>query len=75
MMDSAIREVEKADRIIVVGTSLQVYPASSLVHYASPGAVIHLVDPNPPELRAPNLEVLEMGAVKGLNTLLERLTS
>lgn len=75
MMDKAIPQVESADRIVVVGTSLQVYPAASLVHYSKPGTKIHLVDPDPPALSAPNLEVLKMGAVEGLNTLLERLTS
>lgn len=75
MIESAAKEVAAADRIIVVGTSLQVYPAASLIHYMRPGTPMHLVDPNPPAISAPNLEILEMGAEEGMTTLLERLTT
>lgn len=37
-MQSAINEVASADKILVVGTSLQVYPAASLLFYAQPYA-------------------------------------
>jgi len=39
--------VAKADILIVIGTSLVVYPAAGLLHYARPGAPIYLIDPNP----------------------------
>ncbi|MFK8045429.1 MAG: NAD-dependent deacylase [Crocinitomicaceae bacterium] len=45
-MDDAIEIVSKADLLIVVGTSLQVYPAASLVHYAPAGAEFILIDPS-----------------------------
>ncbi len=47
MMDLAIEEVENAEVIIIVGTSMQVYPAAGLVQYAKPNAKIYFVDPNP----------------------------
>lgn len=75
MIESAAKEVQSADRIILVGSSLQVYPAASLIHYVRPGTPIHLVDPNPPAITVPNLDVLEMGAEEGLTNLLERLTA
>lgn len=75
MIEKAAVEVGEADILIVVGTSLQVYPAASLIHYMKPGTQLYLVDPNPPAISAPNLEVLEMGAEEGLTTLLERLTT
>lgn len=75
MIEKAAVEVGEADILIVVGTSLQVYPAASLIHYMKPGTQLYLVDPNPPAISAPNLEVLEMGAEEGMAILLERLTT
>jgi NAD-dependent deacetylase len=46
-MDQAIEILESADAVIVVGTSLQVYPAAGLMNYAPAAAPIYLVDPNP----------------------------
>jgi len=43
----AVAIVEEADYVIVVGTSLQVYPAAGLMDYAQPGVPIYYVDPNP----------------------------
>ncbi|HEY5690663.1 MAG TPA: NAD-dependent deacylase, partial [Cyclobacteriaceae bacterium] len=39
----------QADLFLVVGTSLQVYPAASLVHYTKPGIRKIIVDPKKPE--------------------------
>ena len=46
-MAEAIPYVEEADILIVVGTSLQVYPAASLIDFANPNIDIHLIDPRP----------------------------
>ena len=45
MMDKAIEVVEQADVFLVVGTSLQVYPAAGLVHYANKATQKYLIDP------------------------------
>lgn len=45
MMDFAIDEVVKADALVVVGTSLQVYPAASLIDYLPVSRPIYFVDP------------------------------
>ncbi|MBL7946031.1 MAG: NAD-dependent deacylase [Flavobacteriales bacterium] len=45
LMGTAAEMVQEADILIVVGTSLQVYPAANLVHYLKPSAELHLVDP------------------------------
>jgi NAD-dependent SIR2 family protein deacetylase len=37
----------QADLLIVVGTSLQVYPAAGLIHYRRQGVPLYFVDPNP----------------------------
>ena len=47
MLERAIDIVEQADVVLVIGTSLQVYPANSLVNEAPSKAPIYLVDPNP----------------------------
>ena len=39
--------VSNADILIVIGTSLVVYPAAGLLHYARPGVPVYLIDPNP----------------------------
>lgn len=49
MMVPAIELTEQADVLVVVGTSLAVYPAASLLHYAKPTARIYCIDPNEPE--------------------------
>ena len=50
MFDTATRIAAAADILIVVGTSLAVYPAASLVHYVRSDVPIYLVDPGTPDL-------------------------
>ena len=47
MLPKAEELVKKADIVIVIGTSLQVYPANGLVNEAPDKAKVYLVDPNP----------------------------
>ena len=46
MIGDAVREVEKADRFVIIGTSLQVYPAASLIEYVKRETPVVLIDPN-----------------------------
>lgn len=50
LFDEAVRIASSADIFIVVGTSLAVYPAASLVRYISPAVPVWLVDPAQPDL-------------------------
>ncbi len=50
MMDVALAITEQADIFIVVGTSLNVYPAAGLVYAVRPGTPIYVVDPNIPDM-------------------------
>mgnify|MGYP006144293269 CR=1 FL=1 len=71
----AMEIVQKADYIIVIGTSLQVYPAAGLIDYAQPNAPIYYIDPNPasiPNLSNP-LEVLPLSASEGMKMLMNKL--
>jgi len=47
MLDAAIDWVEEADIFVVIGTSLNVYPAAGLLHYVPNGVPVYLIDPNP----------------------------
>ncbi len=73
MLDRAIEIARTADLMIVVGTSLQVYPAASLVHYLRPGTPIYLIDPNTPDLRAENLHIIREPASVGVPKVVEEL--
>lgn len=76
MFDTASKIVSEADILIVVGTSLAVYPAASLVYYVRDRQVpIYLVDPGQPDtamIRNPLTHIKERGAV-GVPQLIERL--
>ena len=76
MFDTASRIVEQADILIVVGTSLAVYPAAALVYFMKNKQVpIYLVDPGSPNTSAisnPLTHIKERGAV-GVPELVERL--
>ena len=47
MLEKAATLTAQADLLVIIGTSMQVYPAASLVHYARPQTPIYFVDPNP----------------------------
>lgn len=73
--DPAARIAATADILIVVGTSLAVYPAASLVHYVRPEVPIYLIDPGEPDVRMirnPLTHLRERAAV-GMPELAERL--
>lgn len=45
-LEPASHIVAKADAFVIIGTSLNVYPAASLVYYLQPATPIYLIDPN-----------------------------
>lgn len=73
--DAAARLTAEADLLIVVGTSLAVYPAASLVGYAPPHAPIYLVDPGNPALGSLARRVTRIAkrSAEGMPQLLEML--
>ena len=62
----AIELVEKADVVLIVGTSLSVYPAASLYRYARPEAPIWLIDPKPVPVHDTRIRQLQMVATEGM---------
>lgn len=74
MMDIAIQHASRADIFIVVGTSLQVYPAAGLIRYVPYEASKFIVDPKLPNLPAiPYLQSFEESASTGIAKVKEIL--
>ncbi len=77
MLETAAALAAKADIFIIVGTSLQVYPAASLMIYANPAIPFYYVDPRPQvnhELaRMPNLTMIAEPASTGVKKVVELL--
>lgn len=69
----AIPMVENADIIVVIGTSLAVYPAAGLVNYAKPGAPVFVVDPNRPDTYLKNAVYIDEKAGVGVEILKQKL--
>jgi NAD-dependent deacetylase len=71
MMDEAIDLVASADILVIVGTSMVVYPAASLVHYARENAPVFCVDPNIPPLPKRKVPIvsIQKGGSQGLHEL------
>ena len=71
----ACEMASQADIMIVVGTSLNVYPAASLLMYAPAHAEIYLIDPNEPNLNyyADRVGYIQANATEGVPALVETL--
>jgi NAD-dependent deacetylase len=70
MMDVAAMITAQADILAVIGTSLQVYPAAGLLHYASSQIPKYLIDPNAePVYGVENLTTLNKTATEGVAEL------
>lgn len=70
MMEVVIPIVEEADIFVIIGTSLQVYPAASLAHYVPAHAPIYILDTQLPEIALPaNIIPIIMPATQGIKEL------
>ena len=62
--------VKQADIFVIIGTSLVVYPAASLLHYAPDNIPVFVIDPNiPAEARRRGFHLIEKGASAGVEEL------
>jgi NAD-dependent deacetylase len=75
MMEEAAEIMAGADRVLVVGSSLNVYPAAGLIHYAPKHAIMVLIDPRPVAVARPGLRVLQATAAAGVPALVEEWLS
>jgi NAD-dependent deacetylase len=74
MIQPAANLVSTADILIIIGTSLVVYPAANLVNYVAYNTPIYVVDKKLPSLpKLKNLTAIEMPATLGLQKLMDLL--
>ncbi|KYG72845.1 SIR2 family NAD-dependent protein deacylase [Roseivirga echinicomitans] len=74
MMDIAAEITQQGDILVIVGTSLVVYPAASLVHYVGNHVPVYIVDPHQPEIsRRSNHHFIQEKATTGMASLKEIL--
>ena len=76
MLDKAIEITATADVLVIIGTSMQVYPAASLVDYIKPNTPIYYIDPKPSisEYDFNNLTIIKDVASSGTDKLIELLS-
>lgn len=72
-LEEAAGEVSKADILLIIGTSLAVYPAAGLVRYVNYGIPIYLIDPKRIDLDYNNFTQIQDVASKGMERLKELL--
>jgi NAD-dependent deacetylase len=68
----AAEECQEADIFIIIGTSLNVYPAAGLIHYVRPSAPVYLIDPNPINAGG-RVTQIQKGASEGMRELMKLL--
>lgn len=68
-MYRAAEAVKKADILIIIGTSLKVYPAAVLVDFAPRDCKVYLIDPEPIHLSIQNYEHIQKTATEGMEEL------
>lgn len=67
--ENAVAEVEQADMLLIIGTSMQVYPAAGLMNYTPLDCPIYLIDPNEVPVHQ-RVKVIRKGASEGLKEFL-----
>ncbi len=76
LMEAAVAAMQGIDAFIIIGTSLNVYPAAGLFHYVPAGVPIYLIDPNDVAAVLPsNVVHIRKGASEGMRLLIDRYLS
>ena len=76
LIEEATKIVSEANILMVIGTSMQVYPAASLINFINSDVPIYFIDPNPniSENEMPNLKVIPEKASVGVPIAISHLT-
>jgi NAD-dependent deacetylase len=75
-IEPAIKLVEDADLMLVIGTSLQVYPAAGLIHYVPEHVPKFIIDKKiPPTGNIKNVQLIEKSATEGIDIILREFLS
>jgi len=72
-MENAIRVVMLTDILIIIGTSMQVYPAAGLLQYAPPDSKVFFVDPKPSIASTERITVFAESATRGVPMVIEKI--
>ncbi|HMB99625.1 MAG TPA: NAD-dependent deacylase [Flavobacteriaceae bacterium] len=73
MIEKAMRVCETADILLIIGTSMQVYPAASLIHYAKQETPIFYIDPNPAMGSNHQVTVIAKKATEGIHEVIQKI--
>ncbi|WP_445732468.1 SIR2 family NAD-dependent protein deacylase [Mariniflexile sp.] len=73
MIEKAMKICETADILLIIGTSMQVYPAAGLMHYVPKNTPTYFMDPKPTMESRKNLTVIAENATMGMKKLMELL--
>jgi len=73
MMEKAIEIIQDTDIIIIVGTSMQVYPAAGLIDFAPEQTPIYFIDPNPNISGSNQIEIFAEKASTGVDKVVSKL--
>lgn len=75
LLQKAANLVSRADILIIIGTSLQVYPAAGLIDYAHSNCDIYLIDPKPnkEKINSLRIKIIESIATQGMQFLMDKL--
>jgi len=74
-IENAMRIAKQADIFLIIGTSLNVYPAASLINYVKPDTLVYLIDPNVIGHLPANVNVIQKGASEGMKEFRKSLLS
>lgn len=69
-IERAAAIVEEADVVVVIGTSMVVYPAAGLINYARRGVPVYYIDPNPAPV-PDRITVIKAKATEGMECLVK----
>lgn len=73
MIEKAIDICETADILVIIGTSMQVYPAASLMDFVPSQTPIYYIDPKPARVHNQKITVIPKSATEGVKNLLDFL--
>lgn len=73
MIETAKEICANADLLLIVGTSMQVYPAAGLIHYAPKNIPIYFIDPKPSIQPTKHLTIISKTATEGMKTFMDLL--
>jgi NAD-dependent deacetylase len=73
LLETAANKVSSAQAVIIIGTSMQVYPAANLIHYAPSDCPVYFIDPKPAIQATSKITVVAKTATEGIPIVVDLL--